>query len=912
MKHQPLHKLSRSLFLALACSFLAAGQLTAQTTIGRQLVDQFPTTAWSTMTYGLTWLPTDYSSNTTEKYPLIIFLHGSGEGGDGVNGLWNLISQGLPQRIAMGWNPEAVNPTDGKNYKFIVVSPQAPSAARWSYGYGQLPYILYDVVHRYRVDTSRIYVTGLSAGGAGAWACVTNTPEFAKQFAAIVPVDAAGTNTPGEQANLPLVGGTYDVKVWNVCGANDAWYSFAQQATATINGATPSPATPAILTGIPGLGHEPNAWNMPYDPSWRNNAQGLNTFEWMLKYKRGAGSPSTPSAPAANQPPTANAGADQTITLPTSTATLSGIGTDLDGTIASYSWARISGPSTPAFSNANAAQCTLSGLVQGTYVLRLTVTDNKGATATDDVNITVNAAPVVNYLAVPGRVEAEAYSSMSGIQTENSGDVGGTQNVGWQETGDWMDYSVNVATAGSYTVSFRAATTNTGVQVQLRNAAGSTLGTVTIPNTGWWQTYQTVTATVTLPAGQQTLRVYTSDAKGTGWNFNWMEFAAATVAATPPPSAPAPTTPTTTTTHIEAEAYSNMYGIQTENSGDAGGTLNVGWQENGDWMDYSVNVAAAGTYTVSFRVATVNTGVQVQLRNASGTTLGTVTVPNTGWWQTYQTVTTTVTLPAGQQTLRIYTSDAKGSGWNFNWWELAGPATTTTPTPPVTTFTQRIEAEAYSTMYGIQTENTGDAGGTLNVGWQETGDWMDYSVNIPSAGTYTVNFRVATVNTGVQAQLRNAAGTTLTTITVPNTGWWQTYQTVSAQVTLPAGQQTLRIYTSDAKGSGWNFNWWEITNATTRSAGVDDVITRTDLTTAEVFPAQITSRFALKVDNKLTGTMSIDVVDAQGNVKKSFTVNKAATGAIQTYLSVSDLAAGQYTLRVSMNGWNGSTNFEKL
>src|ERR1700694_2946246 len=162
----------------------------AQTYIGRQLVDQYPTTAWNTLTYGLTWLPTDYTTNTSQKYPLIIFLHGSGEGGDGVNGLWNLISQGLPRQIAMGWTPEAVNPVDGQNYKFIVVSPQAPGAAHWSYGYGQLPYILYDVVNRYRVDTSRIYVTGLSAGGAGAWACVTNTPEFAKKFAAIVPVDA--------------------------------------------------------------------------------------------------------------------------------------------------------------------------------------------------------------------------------------------------------------------------------------------------------------------------------------------------------------------------------------------------------------------------------------------------------------------------------------------------------------------------------------------------------------------------------------------------------------------------------------------------------------------------------------------------------------------------------------------------
>jgi len=745
---------------------------------------------------------------------------------------------------------------------------------------------------------------------------------------------------------------------------------------------------------------------------------------------------------------TANAGPDQTIAIPTNSVQLTGGGTVTTGAIQLYSWTQLSGPSQAVFSSATAASTGASGLIQGTYIFRLKVTDNSGASATDDVAITVTAPsastylpipgtieaesymnmygiqtettldagaglnvgwmdngdwmdynvnvaaagiytvsfrvatlntgiqiqlrnssgaalasvavpntggwqtfqtvtaqvtlpagqqtlrvytvdakgsgwnfnwmsfasnvaaiaptpPAVTYLAVPGRVEAEAYGSMSGIQTENTGDPGGGLDVGWQETGDWMDYNVNVPTTGSYAVTFRVATVNNGVQVQLRNASGTTLGTVTVPNTGWWQTYQDVTTTVTLPAGQQTLRVYTSDAKGSGWNFNYMDFATATVAAIPPPA-------TTSTQHIEAEAYSNMYGIQTENSADAGGTLNVGWQETGDWMDYSVNVATAGTYTVSFRAATVNTGVQVQLRNASGTTLGTVTVPNTGWWQTYQTVTTTVTLPAGQQTLRIYTSDAKGSGWNFNWWELAGP--TTTATPPVTTFTQRIEAESYATMYGIQTENASDAGGTLNVGWQETGDWMDYSVNIPTAGTYTINFRGATVNTGVQVQLRNASGTALGTVTIPNTGWWQTYQTVSTTVTLPAGQQTLRIYNSDAKGNGWNFNWWEITNASVRTAntGEVDVITSTDASAVEVFPAQVTARFSLKVDNELTGKMIVDVVDADGKVKKTFTVSKTATGTLQTYLSVSDLSAGKYTLKASMSNWTGSTYFEKL
>ncbi|OUJ71422.1 PKD domain-containing protein [Hymenobacter crusticola] len=104
----------------------------------------------------------------------------------------------------------------------------------------------------------------------------------------------------------------------------------------------------------------------------------------------------------ANQAPVANAGAAQTITLPTATAALNGSGTDADGTIASYLWAQVSGPNTATFSSKTTAAPTVSGLVAGAYVFSLVVTDNLGlASAAAQVTITVNApasnqAPVAN------------------------------------------------------------------------------------------------------------------------------------------------------------------------------------------------------------------------------------------------------------------------------------------------------------------------------------------------------------------------------------------------------------------------------------------------------------------------------------------------------------------------------------
>ena len=99
----------------------------------------------------------------------------------------------------------------------------------------------------------------------------------------------------------------------------------------------------------------------------------------------------TVTVKAANLGPVANAGSDITMTLPANNATLNGgASSDPDGTIVTYSWTKISGPSTYTIANAGVVSTALTGLVAGTYVFRLTVTDDKGATATDDVNVIVN------------------------------------------------------------------------------------------------------------------------------------------------------------------------------------------------------------------------------------------------------------------------------------------------------------------------------------------------------------------------------------------------------------------------------------------------------------------------------------------------------------------------------------------
>lgn len=118
----------------------------------------------------------------------------------------------------------------------------------------------------------------------------------------------------------------------------------------------------------------------------------------------------------------------------------------------------------------------------------------------------------------------------------------------------------------------------------------------------------------------------------------------------------------------------------------------------------------------------------------------------------------------------------------------------------------RIEAEDFCDMNGIRTQNTADAGGGMNVGYIDTGDWLDYRLNPPSSGQYTLSLRVASRFSSGEVQLRSG-NQVLSTSAIPNTGNWQNWTTITTTVNLSAGSQTLRLY---ASGRSWNINWFTL------------------------------------------------------------------------------------------------------
>jgi len=176
-----------------------------------------------------------------------------------------------------------------------------------------------------------------------------------------------------------------------------------------------------------------------------NLVQGVYQFQLTVTDNNGGSSKDTIKITvnaAPNQPPVISAGIDKTITLPTNFVTLTGTGTDADGTISSYTWIKISGPGTGSITSPNSNNTAITNLVQGVYQFQLTITDNKGATSKDTVKVTVNAAPnqlplsnadadktvtlPVNYLTLTG-TGTDADGTISSYKwTKISGPVAGT------------------------------------------------------------------------------------------------------------------------------------------------------------------------------------------------------------------------------------------------------------------------------------------------------------------------------------------------------------------------------------------------------------------------------------------------------------------------------------------------------
>jgi beta-glucanase (GH16 family) len=221
-----------------------------------------------------------------------------------------------------------------------------------------------------------------------------------------------------------------------------------------------------------------------------------------------------------------------------------------------------------------------------------------------------------------------------------------------------------------------------------------------------------------------------------------------------------------------------------------------------------------------------------------------------------------------------------------------------TSTPPPTTSSITIQAESYSSMNGVQTETTTDTGGGQNVAYIDAGDWMAYSnINFPTSGAYNIEYRVASPSGGTLSSDLNAGAIQLGNTTIPATGGWQNWTTVSKTVNVNAGTYNFGVF---AQTGGWNINWIRITKATTTaltatqtaSAVSTDDAARSRTTGLQVYPNPVENgSLRIQSDAKLLGSQ-YKIVDGVGRTVSS--------GQLQAEsIDVSALKKGVYQLTIT-------------
>ena len=242
--------------------------------------------------------------------------------------------------------------------------------------------------------------------------------------------------------------------------------------------------------------------------------------------------------------------------------------------------------------------------------------------------------------------------------------------VGWTQPGEWLEYTVNVTMPGKYNLATRLGAQGTGGRFRVE-LAGATRDVV-VPNTGGWYTFRDVAANgLELAAGVHTMRV-SMVRSGTGGSVAALDQFAFTLSAQSAfPAGDAWPVPglievenfdqggpdvayhdTTAANEGRAHRLAEQVDIAADPAASNG--FVVGWTTGGEWLEYTIDVAETGTYTIKTRVAGAGTGGQFRIWVDGEDKTGVLDVPNTGAWNRYQHVTVTdVALTAGEQRLRL-------------------------------------------------------------------------------------------------------------------------------------------------------------------------------------------------------------------------------------------------------------------
>ncbi|HYG80844.1 MAG TPA: carbohydrate-binding protein, partial [Pyrinomonadaceae bacterium] len=395
--------------------------------------------------------------------------------------------------------------------------------------------------------------------------------------------------------------------------------------------------------------------------------------------------------------------------------------------------------------------------------------------------------------------------------------------------GEWLEYTVNVSQAGHYEVGAFSASRLAGGTYHIEVDGVNVTGTLTAPTTGSWSAFQSAGRTgVQLSAGTHVLRLAldTNGVEGIVADFDRLY-----VTPSDPPQTPFQGSPFALPGTIPASDFDNggegvaYHDLTPGNlSGSTYRTSDVDMYDTsvmrlqtGEWLEYTVNVGASGSgYAIVAQVGSDAAGGAFHVEVDGVNVTGTMVVPNTTYWNSWSSaVKTGVSLTAGQHVLRFV---VEGDFMGFHSLRVVNTSAAQTPfggsaaSLPGTVLASDFDNGGEMVAYH---DNTAGCEGDC---WYRTsdvdlygqwvkrvsaGEWMEFTVNVASAGTYTLTAQVGSDTGGATFHVEFDGVDVTGPMTFPNTGGWTTFQAVTKTgISLSAGPKVMRLVIDDTNDRG--------------------------------------------------------------------------------------------------------------
>lgn len=912
------------------------------------------------------FLPPDYNQDT-KTHPLIIFLHGAGEKGDGTTQLKNACWNGVPREIDEGSNMTFT--WNGKTESFIVLTPQLNSKYGWWQDWYVDELIAY-ATQKLRIDPNRIILTGLSMGGGGTWQYAGASLDNAKRLAAIGICCGACTSTTWSNmtnANLPI---------WAFHAEDDKSPAPASCTKGAINSINAlNPTVKPYFTLWPNGDHW--IWGRVYNTKYEY--QNPNIYEWFLAQNKSLAPNVRPVANAGgnqsittgtasvtlnagastdrdgrllrfiwskvsgpsfgtintpvsangittvtnltqagtyiyevkvvddradwttaqvtitvtngpggtNQNPVARAGNDITITAPANSVTLNGsTSSDADGSISSYNWTKVSGPTEGTIAAASSASTAVNNLVVGVYVFRLKVTDDKGATAQDDITVTVNKSGDI-----PTAWIIDAGTDQTITLPTNSAKLDGSKSsdpAGPLQQFEWT----KISGPTQFTI--------VNNKLQTTSVSNLTSGTYKFKFTAWSNSWQPKSDTVS---------IIVKDA------------------------------PVTSDKPVIANAGTDITITLPTNSTTLNGSASVDpsgnvikqyqWKKLSGPTQFTIvnpktavtalNNLAAGTYTFELMVWNYNwvpraDTVKVTVNQGSGTGGGDIVKANAG-------ADITISTPASTATLNgSLSSDPTGVIKEYKWRKISGPASSTivNPAAPITSVTSLTagvyafelmvwghnwvpRADTVQVIVRSSTSNPGDAkSGLANAG-------PDIAITLPT-NSASLNGSASVDPLGqikaykwrkISGPSQFAMGSATSVITpISNLveGIYSFELMVWGKDWVPRADTVLVIVSSVARVAAQSLN--TETQLMSVTADVKETSALTDK--LKVYPNPAVSMINVETTSKESGSAQLKIYNSSGSLIRRISFQQQQSVQVQQ-VPVSDLKPGVYNVEILIN-----------